>query len=56
MQNLFLSSNQDEIYENLSKYFYELDQFASTNNLQIDFIVTHLIGYILGAKKIIILY
>jgi len=41
MQNLFLSSNQDEIYENLSKYFYELDQFANTNNLQIDFIVTH---------------
>ena len=41
MQNLFLNSNQDEIYNNLVKYFYELDQFANKNNLQVDFIVTH---------------
>ena len=41
MQNLFLNSNKDEIYNNLVKYFYELDQFANKNNLQVDFIVTH---------------
>jgi len=41
MQNLFLNSNQDEIYNNLLKYFYELDLLANKNNLEVDFIVTH---------------
>jgi len=41
MQTLFLKSNHDQMYNNLMKYFYELNEFAKINNLQIDFIVTH---------------
>ncbi len=41
MQNLFLDLNQEEIYNNLVKYFYELDQLANENNIEVDFIVTH---------------
>ena len=41
MQNLFLNSNQDEVYNNLFNYFNELDKLANKNNLEVDFIVTH---------------
>lgn len=41
MQNYFLNSNYDQIYNNLIKYFEELDELAKNNNLQITFIVTH---------------
>tara|TARA_B100001175_G_scaffold57870_1_gene46694 strand:+ start:38 stop:1129 length:1092 start_codon:yes stop_codon:yes gene_type:complete len=41
MQNLFLSSDQDEFYNNLIKYFDELNETANKLDVKIDFIVTH---------------
>ena len=41
MQNLFLNSNQNEIFNNLIKYFDELNKTANKLDLEIDFIVTH---------------
>ena len=41
MQNLFLNSDQDKLYKNLTKYFNELNKTASKLNVEIDFIVTH---------------
>jgi hypothetical protein len=41
MQNLFLNSNQDELYKNLNKYFDELNRTANRLDIEIDFIVTH---------------
>ena len=41
MQNLFLSSDQDELHNNLIKYFDELNKTANKLDVEIDFIVTH---------------
>ena len=41
MQNLFLSFSKEKIYNNLIKYFNELNQTANKFDLEIDFIVTH---------------
>ena len=41
MQNLFLSFNKEKIYNNLIKYFNELNQTAKKLDIEIDFIVTH---------------
>ena len=41
MQNLFLNSDQDKLYKNLTKYFDELNNTAKKLNIEIDFIVTH---------------
>ena len=41
MQNLFLKSDKDELYNNLIKYFDELNNTANKLDLEIDFIVTH---------------
>ena len=41
MQNLFLNSNQNEIFNNLIKYFDELNKTANKLDLEIDFILTH---------------
>ena len=41
MQNLFLNSDQDKLYKNLTKYFNELNKTANKLNIEIDFIVTH---------------
>ena len=41
MQNLFLNSDQDKLYNNLIKYFDELNKTANKLDLEIDFIVTH---------------
>ena len=41
MQNLFLNSDQDKFYKNLTKYFDELNNTAKKLNVEIDFIVTH---------------
>ena len=41
MQNLFLSSNKNDLYKNLTKYFDELDRTANQLNLKIEFIITH---------------
>ncbi|MDA8851321.1 hypothetical protein N9J04_00945 [Candidatus Pelagibacter sp.] len=41
MQNLFLNSNHDELYNNLIKYFDELNKIANKLDIKIDFIVTH---------------
>ena len=41
MQNLFLNSNQDKLYNNLIKYFDELNKTANNLGVEIDFIVTH---------------
>ena len=41
MQNLFLNSDKDELYNNLIKYFDELNNTANKLDLEIDFIVTH---------------
>ena len=41
MQNLFLNSNQEKIYNNLIKYFDELNETAKKLDIKIDFIVTH---------------
>ena len=41
MQNLFLNSNQDELYKNLNKYFDELNKVANKLDIEIDFIVTN---------------
>jgi len=41
MQDLFLNSDQDELYKNLNKYFGELNKIANKLDIEIDFIVTH---------------
>ena len=41
MQNLFLNSDQDKLYKNLTKYFSELNKTANKLDIEIDFIVTH---------------
>ena len=41
MQNVFLNSDQDELYNILIKYFDELNKIANKLDLEIDFIVTH---------------
>ena len=41
MQNFFLNSSQNTIYQNLIKYFDELNKTAEELNLEIDFIITH---------------
>ena len=41
MQDLFLNSDQDELYKNLNKYFGELNKIANRLDIEIDFIVTH---------------
>ena len=41
MQNLFLNSDQDKLYNNLVRYFDELDDTANKLDVEIDFIVTH---------------
>ena len=41
MQNLFLNSDQDKLYKNLTKYFDRLNKTANKLDLEIDFIVTH---------------
>jgi hypothetical protein len=41
MQNLFLNSDQDKLYKNLTKYFDELNKTANKLDIEIDFIVTH---------------
>jgi len=41
MQNLFLNSDKDDLYNNLIKYFDELNKTANKLDVEIDFIVTH---------------
>jgi len=41
MQSLFINSNQKKIYNNLLKYFEELNETAKKLDVEIDFIVTH---------------
>jgi hypothetical protein len=41
MQNLFLNSDKDDLYNNLIKYFDELNETANKLDVKIDFIVTH---------------
>ena len=41
MKNVFLNSDQDELYKNLNKYFGELNKIANKLDIEIDFIVTH---------------
>ena len=41
MQNLFLNSDQDKLYKNLTKYFNKLKNTANKLDVEIDFIVTH---------------
>jgi len=41
MQDLFLNSDQDEFYNNLTKYFNELSETAANLGIEIDFIITH---------------
>ena len=41
MQDLFLNSDQNEFYNNLTKYFDELNETATNIDIEIDFIVTH---------------
>jgi len=41
MQNLFLTSNKEKIYDNLIIYFDELNETAKKLDIEIDFIVTH---------------
>ena len=41
MQNLFLNSDQDKLYNNLTKYFNELNKTANKLDIEIDFIVTY---------------
>ena len=41
MQSLFLNSNQKKIYNNLIKYFEELNQTAKKLDVEIELIVTH---------------
>ena len=41
MQNLFLNSDQDTLYNKLVQYFDELDDTANKLDVEIDFIVTH---------------
>ena len=40
-QDLFLNSDQDEFYNNLTKYFDELNETATNIGIEIEFIVTH---------------
>ena len=41
MQDLFLNSDQEAFYNNLSKYFDELNKIANRLDIEIDFIITH---------------
>jgi hypothetical protein len=41
MQELFLNSDQDELNNNLTKYFEELNETAKNTGIEIEFIVTH---------------
>lgn len=41
MQKLFLDSNYDHFYFNLTKYFKDLDELAKNDDFQVTFIVTH---------------
>ena len=41
MQDLFLNSDQEEFYNNLTKYFDKLNETAINLDLEIDFIITH---------------
>ena len=41
MQNLFLNSDQNKLYKNLTKYFNELNETANKLDIEIDFVVTH---------------
>jgi len=41
MQNLFLNSDSNKLYKNLTKYFDELNNTAIELDVEIDFIVTH---------------
>ena len=41
MQDIFLNLDQDELYNNLIKYFDELNKIAINLDIEIDFIVTH---------------
>ena len=41
MQDLFLNTDQDEFYNNLTKYFNELNETATNIGIEIEFIVTH---------------
>jgi hypothetical protein len=41
MQNLFLNTDQDKLYNNLIEYFDELNKTANKLDIEIDFIVTH---------------
>ena len=41
MQNVFLNSDQDELYKNLNNYFGELNKTANRLDIEIDFIVTY---------------
>ena len=41
MQNLFLNSDQEELHDNLIRYFDELNKTANKLGVEIDFIVTH---------------
>ena len=41
MQNLFLNSDQNKLYNKLVQYFGELDDTANKLDVEIDFIVTH---------------
>ena len=41
MQNVFLNSDQDNLYNNLIKYFDELNKTANKLDIEIDYIVTH---------------
>ena len=40
-QDLFLNTDQDEFYNNLTKYFNELNETATNVGIEIEFIVTH---------------
>ena len=53
MQSLFLHSNQKKIYNNLLKYFEELNQTAEKLDVEIELIVTHPYWvYSINKKKI----
>ncbi len=41
MQNLFLNTDQDKLYNNLIKYFDALNKMANKLDIEIDFIITH---------------
>jgi len=56
MQNLFLNSDQDKLYKNLTKYFNELNKTANKLDIEIDLIVTHPYWVYSIDKKIINFY